>query len=196
MITALKRVADVFGGVRPPRQADLSAPLSEVRLLQPRDLAPGAIQWDMLPQLAANPDSRHQLRPGDVLVQLRPAAVPATLVSVQPPNPVVVSNHIAVVRPEVRRVLPGYLASILNHPETKLRIQARTSGTTVPFLSLRSLKELELPLPSLANQKEVVEVDRLRRRFHDLTSKKTRLADRLVNEIIRKVVTGCHDDGS
>ncbi|MCP3958898.1 MAG: hypothetical protein GY719_13685 [bacterium] len=196
MTTILKRVADVFGGVRPTKQANRPVPLTEVRLLQPRDLAPGAIDWDLLPQLAASPDSKHQLRAGDVLVLLRGAAAPATLVQSPPPNPVVVSNHVAVVRPELQRILPGYLATILNHPETKSRIQAATSGTTVPFLSIKSLKELELPLPPLAHQKKVAEVDHLRRRFHSLSAKKSRLADRLVNETIRQAVMGGETDAS
>ena len=63
-----------------------------------------------------------------------------------------VNNHAHVLRPNRSRLLDGYLIAVLNRADLTRFI----TGVTVPKLNQQKLREIEIPLPPLEVQREVV----------------------------------------
>lgn len=80
----------------------------------------------------------------------------------------VASTTFLVLRPKDRTVLPGYLVWFLNHPRTQLFLKTHTKGASPPSLSKETLQELEVEVPDIAVQKEILEVHTLRNREREL----------------------------
>lgn len=74
----------------------------------------------------------------------------------------VASNSFIIMRPDLVEVLPDYLAWYLNHPETQKQLALMAqSSSRMPYISLKKMADLEINLPQLLKQKEIVEMDEL-----------------------------------
>ncbi|MDG9672168.1 restriction endonuclease subunit S [Hahella sp. CR1] len=62
--------------------------------------------------------------------------------------------HILTVKREY--VLPRYLAWFINHPDTQKRLSDFARGATVKFISLTSLKDFSIAVPSLDIQEKII----------------------------------------
>src|SRR6202011_2039090 len=85
-----------------------------------------------------------------------------------------------VIRPDKKRVLPHYLMWCINHPRTQAAIAAVAQGTHAPFVSKQSLGRVRVPLPPLAVQHRIVEVNRLRENERQLAAQLSQAQDSLV----------------
>jgi type I restriction enzyme S subunit len=66
-------------------------------------------------------------------------------------------NHLIRVRP-MDRLLPEYLEAVWNSPENRARLtQVASSSSGLYTLSVSKLKQLSLPVPSIARQRELVD---------------------------------------
>ena len=65
--------------------------------------------------------------------------------------------HVAVLKVRMDRVLPHYLATVLNTPRCYEQSQLFTRGATNQDLGLRRMKDIVLPLPPLAEQSKIIE---------------------------------------
>ena len=63
-----------------------------------------------------------------------------------------VNNHAHVLRPDRDKVLDEYLIAVLNHSD----LAKFVTGVTVPKLNQQKLREIEIPLPPLEVQRELV----------------------------------------
>ena len=63
-----------------------------------------------------------------------------------------VNNHAHVLRPKRDMLLDGYLIAVLNHAD----LTGSVTGITVPKLNQQRLRELQIPLPPLEVQREIV----------------------------------------
>lgn len=119
--------------------------------------------------------ARYQLRPGDVLFLSRGTtnvAVPLVAESVQPYpanwDSLIAAYTFYVLRPDSCRVLPEYLAWFINQPPAQGFLARQSRGTLVKLLPKSVFEELEVPLPPLALQQSIVELERLRAREEGL----------------------------
>jgi len=69
----------------------------------------------------------------------------------------IVSNGFSIMRCDIMKVLPTYLYSMLTLPSTTSYLTERATGTTYPVVDDSIIGELQIPLPSLAKQQEIVE---------------------------------------
>ena len=65
--------------------------------------------------------------------------------------------HVAVLKMRKDRVLPHYLATVLNTPRCYEQSQLFTRGATNQDLGLGRMKDIVLPLPPLAEQSKIIE---------------------------------------
>ena len=65
--------------------------------------------------------------------------------------------HVAVLKVRKDRVLPHYLATVLNTPRCYEQSQLFTRGATNQDLGLGRMKDIVLPLPPLAEQSKIIE---------------------------------------
>jgi hypothetical protein len=123
---------------------------------------------------------RYLLEAGDLLFQSRGSRHPAVMIKAGTRG--VAAPGLHVIRPHTAQVLPEYLAWWLNHPTSQLRIREDLArGSYVPFVSKRDLERLQVPVPSLSTQKQIVEVDALHRTELRLCARLEKLTQQLVD---------------
>lgn len=77
-------------------------------------------------------------------------------------TPCVHQNHLIRVRPDAQTLLPDFLSTVWNAPQTADQLRRVASSTSGLYtLSVAKVRSIEIPLPSLAEQAAVIaEVDR------------------------------------
>ena len=68
----------------------------------------------------------------------------------------VISQHVVLVRANISLILPEYLAIALNSDFVKEQIYRISNGSVMPSISLQNLKEVEIPVPDIEEQKHIV----------------------------------------
>lgn len=122
------------------------------------------------------------LEDGDVMVVLKGPRFFATTYR-REVTPAMASSAFATLKKiNQRKVLPEYLAWFINHPRTQTWLSGKAMGTSMPALSLKTLGDLQIQLPSLEVQQSIVAIDCLRRRERQITSELSKLKDILLNE--------------
>lgn len=100
--------------------------------------------------------SRSQLRGGDVLINLvgasigRPCVVPGNL------GPANVNQAVAVISPEPDVLASDFLMHFLLSPLAQDDIQGSKVETARPNISLGDLRDLEIPIPPISEQRRIV----------------------------------------
>lgn len=109
---------------------------------------------------------RYLLRSGDVLLVSKGSSPRALLV---PENcfPAVASSAFFVIRPMDKRVLlPAYLAWWFNSPKGQAILKDLSRGSAIASLSKKNIADIEVPVPPLAQQYLIAEIDILAKRRH------------------------------
>ncbi|MBL9116912.1 MAG: hypothetical protein JNJ83_18040 [Verrucomicrobiaceae bacterium] len=100
------------------------------------------------------------LRPGDVLLPNRGTRCTAYVYDMPLPK-VLVGAQFYILRVDMNRVLPDYLAWFLRTEKAAAHFALRRKGTLVQTVQRKDVLELELPLPSLAKQHQIIAIDAL-----------------------------------
>ena len=86
---------------------------------------------------------------------------------------------LAVLRPDTSCIVPQYLLNIINSPISKVQFDEKLIGIGVPNLHLRDIKEVEIHLPSIPEQQEIVHI------LNSLLEKEQRTRD--LCDVIEKI---------
>ncbi|MDA1106694.1 MAG: restriction endonuclease subunit S [Planctomycetota bacterium] len=127
----------------------------------------GCIEWPKLELVQLDieqPLGHHSLLPGSVLIclrgSLRVCRIPNRIPQLGPPAgdpvPILASTAWAVIEPNPDEVTSEYLEWILNRPSVLKQLADRRKGSTVQFIPIKQLADIELPVPDLTTQREIV----------------------------------------
>lgn len=100
--------------------------------------------------------SNYLLREGDVLLPARGTAF-RTAVFHEQKYPCIASSNLIVIRPDIKMLNSIYLKIFLDSPIGNKTVSSAQQGTTVMNISYKDLKNLEVPLPSIDNQHNIVQ---------------------------------------
>jgi hypothetical protein len=148
-----------------------------VRAIQLRDTAPeGGLATGGIAQyrLDAVPD-RYLARHGDVLFRSRGDRNTATALTQDFDGPAVAVMPLVIIRPEPKAAEAGYLAWFINQPASQRYFKSHGQGGTLHMVPIGCLADLEVPLPDLATQRAIAEMNQLADRELRLSQ---RLAER------------------
>jgi restriction endonuclease, S subunit len=98
--------------------------------------------------------ANYLLQEGDVLLPARGTAIRTAVFHMQK-YPCIASSNVIVIRPDARMLDSTYLKIFLDSPIGNKLISGAQQGMTVMNISYKDLNILEVPIPSLAQQKEV-----------------------------------------
>jgi restriction endonuclease S subunit len=103
--------------------------------------------------------AQYSVKVGDILLgTVRPNLEHYLLISPQIyKDDLIVSNGFSIMRCITDKVLPTYLYSILTLPTTTSYLTERATGTTYPVVDDAIIGAMEIPLPSLERQQQIVE---------------------------------------
>ncbi|WP_226646922.1 restriction endonuclease subunit S [Microbulbifer variabilis] len=155
----LSEVASITLGQTFRRKAEAAD--GEVKLVQIKDLQEGRLSdIDHLPFAAIDKMKlKVTLAKGDILLPLRGERIVASLVDFNDlKNKVTTTNQVAIIRASSAKLNIEYLLWFFNSKIGQQSIKKIRFGSTVPNISLSVLKELVIPLPSLNEQHEIIEI--------------------------------------
>jgi hypothetical protein len=147
-------------------------PAGQVRVVQSKDITKdGRLDAHGVYRVRAPKfKSSHRLRAGDVLLQPRGVRYPAAVVDADFER-AITAAPLYVIRRWSEAIDPVYLVQFLNNPMTQARLRRRATGTYVPQLARAEIEDLEIPLPSLDDQRRLVELASLIRREREVAGR-------------------------
>ena len=103
---------------------------------------------------------RNLVQQGDLLFRSRGMTNSAALVG-ENLHRTLLAAPMLLVRPKLQIVEPAYLQWFINHSSTQALLTGQAVGTAVKMVGKGVLDELEIPLPPLDRQRQIVEVAQL-----------------------------------
>jgi len=160
-------------------------------IVQSRDCPEdGQIRWDELCRIVPQREAeRYVLRDGDVLFLAKGGRRTAAAVRSPQPHTMAVSTFYIIRVGHEDVLLPEYLAWYLNNGAREYLAMEAKLGTTIPFVSLRALADLELDLPPTGTQQHIAALDALLRKERRLTSELLERRTRLVTMLSKRAMT-------
>lgn len=160
-----------------------------VRVLQIRDLRSHLtpLAENLLLIKAPESAAARPLQPGDVVIPARGDHYHAVNFNLH--EPTIASSQLLMLRATSPEILPQYLCWALNQPEAQHALRNATRGTSMPLLSRESLGEIDIPLPSLATQRKIIELQELWEREQQLTQQLLNNREAMLKGMVQKLMT-------
>jgi hypothetical protein len=151
-----------------------------VSIIRPHDItAVGEIKVDRTTPALVKVKSPRPLADGDILLVTR-SRFAAAVFDADLPSPTIVSSAILVITISDALVLPRYLAAYFNSPHGQRLALRNRAKTTISFLSAQMLASMEIPIPSLEQQEQIIALDRMNHDFARLSVRKLELQRHLL----------------
>jgi hypothetical protein len=93
-----------------------------------------------------------------------------------------------VVRPDRQRILPDFLALLLNCPETRRYFQRNAEGSVTKSIRRRVLDQTPIPLPSMEKQRACVALYQSLRKERELARQLIRNGEQLLDKITQDLL--------
>lgn len=128
----------------------------------------------------------HLLLPGDLVFRSRGTKV-STALAPDLPIPALVAAPLFRIRPTTEQILPRYLNWFIN-TVGQSHLGSRAEGSDLKMVSIQSVKDLEVTVPSLSRQLEIVELAALAREEARLTESIVQLRSKLVTSCLARAL--------
>lgn len=176
MFQPLAELATIQTAIVFREKAPQESARGNVRALAIRDVvAIEPVQVNALPRVSVEPKHLVScLQPGDVVIPSRGLHYQAWCFegAVEPVLPI---GQLNVIRVHGAQLNPFYLAWLLNSQDIQARFQALLTGTNIQALTKASLLRFEIPVPALAKQDKIADMQRslsrvtqIRHRLNDI----------------------------
>ena len=131
-----------------------------LRVIQMRDLGDdNRVHFDRTIRVDHPIPKRGSLaRWGDIIFRSRGQTHTAALLDQEIEEAVIVAAPLLLIRPNIKRVLPGYLLWWINRPASQKYFASRAVGTAVKMVGRSSLTELEVSLPPRKQQRVIEQI--------------------------------------
>jgi len=133
--------------------------------------------------LAEGISEKHLLKDGDVLFAAKGTKNFAAVFE-NHNEPSVASTSFFVIRPTDQRMLPQYLAWVLNSHSTQSLLKGQAIGTSIPSISKQVLENLEITLPSIETQQVILQITKLRNKEKSLKEKIETLREKQIQAML------------
>jgi restriction endonuclease S subunit len=87
----------------------------------------------------------------------------------------VAAGSLFILHPDPTRVSAEYLVFFLNLPATQATLRQLATGSTIPNLRRSAIEQVQVPLPSLSDQHQLVALSQLVRRQADIEERRNLL---------------------
>ena len=172
MTNRLAEITDIRIG-SPFRERIVHEPRGKYLVVQGKDVgSDGDLILDGMVRIVAAPSKRAPdiLKPGEVVFQTRGVSYRAAIVP-SADSPMLAAGSLFILTPDTTHVTPEYLVFFLNLPVTQAALRQMATGSTIPNLRRSEIEQLEVPLPNLSDQRQLVELASLVRKQSDITER-------------------------
>lgn len=160
-------------------------PTGDVTVIQMKDIDDtNTLRLDSANKVSqAAKQSRHMLRAGDLVFRSRGRSNGAALVG-EGIGHAVLAAPMLLIRP--LDILPAYLYWFINAPPAVAQLASLAAGTAVQMISAEALKSLEIPVPTLERQHQIVALATLAKAEQQLQMTLASERHRLVTHILTR----------
>lgn len=103
-------------------------------------------------------------------------------------GPAIASSIFFVIKSDRSKVLPEFLTTLFNLPQTQAYFQSLGAGSSIPSIRKSELEAFTLKLPGLEVQKEAIRIKQLHYFDMDLSKRIISEKQRLFQAVIRKLI--------
>ncbi|MCI7218421.1 N-6 DNA methylase [Parafannyhessea umbonata] len=120
------------------------------------DITDGSISDDLLHLKSVDPSTERQwLRNGDLILSKNGAPFKVAVADVPDDRTILANGNLYIIRLDTERVDPYYVAAFLASEDGKRSLECRVTGTTIPNLPLRNIRDLQIPVPAMETQRRI-----------------------------------------
>jgi restriction endonuclease S subunit len=124
---------------------------------------------------------------GDILIKCRSTNFTASVVDEDVEN-TIATSHFFIVRLTTNNIIPEYFVWFINDAPTQKIIKSGLSGTHMQLMNKKLLENIEIIIPSIEIQQEIIKIKNLKEREQKLLSKKIELKNLLIDLQLRKII--------
>lgn len=159
-------------------------PSGDCLAIQPKDISPSNTNLVGQPQKVRSSDfpEKQLLQKGDVLLLAKGNRNYAWVFNLD--EKAVTTSLFFVIRPDTTKVNPEYLAWYINQETIQGALHAAKAGTSVTNLSISDLSELEIKIPSIYTQNQLVNLYKLWQVEKTKTLQLVEEKDRFYNNLV------------
>lgn len=149
-----------------------------VMVIQPKNITPEGLAFEKDEPIHTNVPRSKVLQSGDVLVVNR-GRFAAEVFAL--PGLWVVPSSIFILSVNDELVLPGYVALYFNSTKGQNMFRRHLEQTTVPFISVRNLGVMDIPIPPVDKQHALINFERTAKKYGRLSKRKQELQREILN---------------
>ena len=152
----LSRIEDIAESVVYGHTASAENGESGTKFLRITDIQDGSVDWQTVPtcECDLNDQVKYRLESGDIVFARTGATTGKSFLIVECPEGAIFASYLIRVRPG-KGVLSEYLAHYFYSPTYWEQISKSATGSAQPGVNASKLKKLQIPLPSLPEQKRI-----------------------------------------
>ncbi|MBR5984713.1 MAG: restriction endonuclease subunit S [Bacteroidales bacterium] len=175
-IVKLKDIANILSGVylRP-------SPAGEIAYLQVSDLQRQSPEKTAVKVEFVRKLRQYMLQEGDILLAGKGNYLCKTF---ELDIPAVPSTTLYIIRPNTDTILPEYINWYLNLPQTISLIKSVQVGSGIPLIHKSTLENIEIPLPPIKVQMNIVKISILQQQEKELLENIAQKRFQIVNQIL------------
>ena len=162
----------------------------EVAVIQMKDLLDdNTVGCDDLVKIDLDAVKEHHLaQRGDLVFRSRGSLTTAAVLLEDPGKAVVAAPllRIRVTKPD--KVFPEYLNWYISQRDAQIFLTSRAKGTVQKMISKQAIEDLEVALPNLENQKQIVELAMLAAREQSLLQKLADKREQYISTVLMQFV--------
>ncbi len=131
-------------------------------------------------------DSKLLTKEGDILIRL---SNPYTSVYIEKKyENILIPSLIAVIRMKLEEILPEYVKIYLNSEKAKEQIRKEANGTVIETINTKSLKNIQIPIPTLEKQYEIAKLAEIYIEEKKLSEKLIQLKEKEFESILEEAI--------
>ena len=173
----ISEIAEVVSGVYL-----LAAPYGEVYYLQIKDLLSESPEKTASKVTLSAKNERYLLAKGDLLFAGKGTTYLCKVFDLD--IPAIASTTFYIIRIGDGDILPDYLCWYLSQPKTLAIIKSGQVGTGTPLIRKQILENLEIAIPDLKTQQQIVELAKLQQKEEELLKTITEKRNLITNQLI------------
>lgn len=189
----LKHIATVQMGYSFRTRLEASAD-GEIAVIQMKDLQEdNIVNCKELTKIELDEVKEHHLVQKDDLVFRSRGLLTTSAILLENPGKAVVAApllRLRVTMPD--KVVPEYLNWFINQQEAQIFLTSRAKGTVQQMISKQVIEDMEVILPGLETQKNIVELSRLSVREQVLFRALAKKREQYVSAILMQIAKGTH----
>ena len=173
----ISEIAEVVSGVYL-----LAAPYGEVYYLQIKDLLSESPEKTASKVTLSAKNERYLLAKGDLLFAGKGTTYLCKVFDLD--IPAIASTTFYIIRIGDGDILPDYLCWYLSQPKTLAIIKSGQVGTGTPLIRKQILENLEIAIPDLKTQQQIVDLAKLQQKEEELLKAITEKRNQITNQLI------------